>query len=306
MLRSGMLHVTVPTPFRGRPGAEGVARLEHCQSDRSLFISSLWGSAFRRLSPYTYNIFLLGLIPLALYLDVHTSSIQQQNWLGLGALIILITATRFSPPAERRQVWIMVGVATCVEVFGSIIWGVYRYRFGNLPLFVPWGHGLVYLFALRAARTPLLLKHGKAATRIAFSCATAWAIFGLTVEPLFMGRVDLLGALWWPIFAWFMRKPAAPIFAAAFFVTSILELFGTHFGNWAWQVHAPVILWPCGNPPSVISAGYCLMDFASLTIAARLPGTFLLPRAVARVRLAAGLGALSPLAPVPETTSPEP
>ena len=36
-------------------------------------------------------------------------------------------------------------VATCAEVVGSIIWGVYTYRLENLPSFVPPCHGLVYL-----------------------------------------------------------------------------------------------------------------------------------------------------------------
>jgi hypothetical protein len=228
-------------------------------------------AALARLRPYAYHFMLLALIPIAFYLDAQTKTIMQQNLLGVGAFIILFVSTRFSSRAERRQVWIMVGVATCVEVWSSIIWGVYRYRFGNVPLFVPWGHGLVYLFALRAARTPLLTKHARAAKRIAFVGATLWAIYGLTVEPLFLGRLDVLGALWWPIFAWFMRRPSAPIFAAAFFITGVLEIVGTSFGTWAWQVYAPISHIPSGNPPSVISAGYCVMDYISLQIAAALP-----------------------------------
>jgi hypothetical protein len=85
-----------------------------------------------------------------------------------------------------------------------------------------------------------------------------------------------------------MRKPSAPVYAAAFFVTSYLELWGTHFGNWAWQVFAPVSHIPSGNPPSVISAGYCLMDFMSIWAATSLPQTSLMewlrPKLAARFR----------------------
>ncbi|MGI8967854.1 MAG: hypothetical protein ACR2GA_01960 [Chloroflexota bacterium] len=225
----------------------------------------------RPFAPYAYQILLLALIPLAFYLDVHTTSIAQQDVLGVMAWIILIACTRFSNPTERRQIWIMVGVATAVEIWSSIIWGVYRYRFGNLPLFVPPGHGLVYLFALRSARAPLVLKYKRGFVRAALIGATAWALFGVTLEPLFLHRLDVLGLMWWPLFIWFMRKPSAPIFAAAFFVTVILELVGTHMGNWTWQVYAPISHIPTGNPPSVISAGYCLMDFWALSIAAMLP-----------------------------------
>lgn len=239
------------------------------------------------LAPYTYQVFLLLLIPFAFILDAHIHSIGQQNVLGACAWLILFAATRFSPPTERRQVWIMVGIATCVEVWSSIIWGIYRYRFGNLPMFVPPGHGLVYLFALRSARTPLLLKHPRFAVRGAIAVATAWAVFGLTAEPLLFHRLDVLGALWWPLFIWFMRKPAAPIYAAAFFVTSILELWGTNVGTWAWQVSAPISHIPTGNPPSVISAGYCLMDYWSLAIAGALPATGFVMRRLTRSRVRA-------------------
>lgn len=231
-----------------------------------------------RFSPYTYLAFLLFLIPLAFVLDVHTTTIGQQNILGVSAWLILWAATRFSPPTERRQVWIMVAVATCVEVWSSIIWGIYRYRFGNLPMFVPPGHGMVYLFALRAARTPFVLKHRDAVRRVATGCATAWAVFGVTIEPLFFHRLDILGIMWWPLFVWFMRKPSAPIYACAFFVTSVLELWGTNLGNWAWQLSAPISHIPTGNPPSVISAGYCLMDFTSIWIASSLPAPGMLMR----------------------------
>jgi hypothetical protein len=227
--------------------------------------------AVLHLRPYTYHLLLAVLIPVAFILDSKTKTVVQQDVLGACAWLILIAATRFSPRTERRQVWIMVGIATCVEVWSSIIWGVYRYRFGNLPMFVPPGHGLVYLFALRSMRTPLLIRHPRFVSRAAIAAATAWAIFGLTAEPLFFHRLDLLGAMWWPVFIWFMRKPSAPIYAAAFFVTSYLELWGTNIGTWAWQVSAPISHIPDGNPPSVISAGYCLMDFWSLSIAAALP-----------------------------------
>jgi len=223
------------------------------------------------LRPYTFQIFLFVLIPVAFFLDIHTQNVLQQDILGLCCWLILFTSTRFSTPHERRQVWCMVAVATCIEIWSSMIWGVYRYRFGDVPLWVPPGHGLVYLFALRAARTPFLRRHGRQFSRVALGAATAWALAGMTVEPLVWHRLDLLGALWWPLFAWFMRKPSAPVYAAAFVATSYLELWGTHIGNWAWQTYAPITHIASGNPPSVIAAGYCLMDFTAIWIASSLP-----------------------------------
>jgi hypothetical protein len=232
--------------------------------------------ALRTVHEYWYQLGLLIIIPVAFWLDAHTSSIAQQNVLGACAWLLLIGALRFSAPAERRQVWIMVGVASCVEVWSSLVWGIYRYRYGNVPMFVPPGHGLVYLWALRSARSPLLLKYPRQAKWCALVGATAWAVFGLTLEPLAFGRWDITGAMFWPLFVWFMRRPSAPVYAAAFFVTSILELVGTSFGTWRWQVLAPVSHIATGNPPSVISAGYCVMDYTSLRLAALLPASGIL------------------------------
>jgi len=136
---------------------------------------------------------------------------------------------------------------------------------------VPPGHGLVYLFGLTAARTPLFVRHGRPVTRVALAAAAGWAISGLTWLPLLTGRVDVLGALCLPIFAWFiLLSPRAGVFAAIFFCTSLLEIFGTGFGNWRWAATAPYLLFPSGNPPSVIAGGYCIIDGTVLLLASRL------------------------------------
>jgi hypothetical protein len=210
--------------------------------------------------------------------------LSQQYALGAVTFAFLFLAMRSSPPSERRQVWLMVGIATSVELFCSVIWGLYRYRWGNVPLFVPPGHGLLYLFALRAARTPLMVNYSRTVGRVALICATLWAIGGLTVGPLLTGRVDALGAMLWPIFVWLMRKPAAVVYAASFFITAELELLGTGFGTWAWAAAAPVIYLPAGNPPSVIAGGYCILDALASKAARFLPADGVISRCLSRLQ----------------------
>ena len=234
------------------------------------------------LKPYAFHIALVIYWPVLLYADARVQALAQQYLLGALTFAFLFAATRFSPPSERRQVWLMVGIATCVELFCSVVWGLYRYRWGNVPLFVPPGHGLLYLFAIRAARTPLMASHGRTVGRVALACATVWAIGGLTVGPLVTGRVDVLGALLLPIFVWLMRKPAAVVYAASFFVTAELELLGTAFGIWTWAAAAPVIHLPAGNPPSVIAGGYCIMDAAAAKVATLLPAAGVFSRLLYR------------------------
>src|SRR5215211_1423454 len=217
-------------------------------------------ASLKPLRPYTFHITLALYWPILLYADTQIQALTQQYALGLLTFAFVFVATRFSPRTERRQVWLMVGIATCVELFLSLVWGLYQYRWGNVPLFVPPGHGLLYLFALRATRTPLMIDRGRTVKHVALACATLWAVGGLTVAPLFLGRVDVFGALFWPIFVVLMRKPRAVLYAASFLVAVELELLGTGFGNWTWAAAAPVIHLPAGNPPSVIAGGYCLLD----------------------------------------------
>jgi hypothetical protein len=220
--------------------------------------------------PYLLLAGLLLYVPALLYADSRVGSIEQQYLLGLLTLALLVACTRTSPAPERRLVWLCVVIASGLEVFASLIWGEYRYRFGNVPLFVPFGHGLVCFFALRAVRTRLMQRHGRSIAMLTLVIAGLWAIAGLSLVPwVFGGRTDTGGALLFPIFAVFVLfSSRAGIFAAIFVATSALELFGTGFGSWTWAVSAPVVRFHAGNPPSVVAGAYCVLDGAVLAAAA--------------------------------------
>jgi hypothetical protein len=226
-----------------------------------------------RLRPYTYQIFLLAYTPLGLYADAHVANVYQQDALGVLTFGVLFAVLRFSPREQRRQVWLAVLIATAGELYFSLGVGLYRYRFDNVPLYVPAGHGLVYLFALTAAATPLMLRRRRLLVGLALGLATSWALFGVTLLPLLTGRLDMTGALLWPVFAYFtLRSRQAPVYAAAFLMTSVLELFGTGFQNWTWQAIAPISHLHQGNPPSVIAGAYCLLDAVVMRLSAVVGG----------------------------------
>lgn len=221
-----------------------------------------------RLRPYRYQLFLLAYTPLGLFADAHVANVYQQDALGLLTFAVLIFVLRYSPPEQRLQVWLAVAIATCGELYFSLGVGLYRYRFDNVPLYVPAGHGLVYLFALTSAATPLMLARRRLLVGAALVLASGWALLGLTLLPLLTGRLDMTGALLWPLFAYFtLRSRKAPVYAAAFLMTSVLELFGTGFQNWTWQAIAPISHLHQGNPPSVIAGAYCVLDATVIRLA---------------------------------------
>ena len=190
--------------------------------------------------------------------------VQLSGQLVLGAAtwaVLLAACARLSP--ERRAQVTVVVVATCGEIVGSVIWGLYTYRLENLPSFVPPAHGLVYLGGVALARIvgPRVLVTAAAAG------VAAWGLAGVTVLP----RSDVAGAICAVALLVFLARGAAPAtYAGVFFVVAALELYGTSLGTWAWAATAPGTPITQGNPPSGIAAGYVLFDIAALALAPRL------------------------------------
>lgn len=219
------------------------------------------------LRPYWLQAYLLIYIPIGLFADSRVTAPWQQYLLGVLTFSVLYLAALKAPREQRAQVWTCVAVATCFEIFSSLVWGIYVYRMHNVPLFVPPGHGLVYLFGLLAAQTPVVIRFGRRVAHVVVAAAGAWALLGLTLLPVVTGRVDVQGAMCFPVFAYFLlRSPRWPLFAAIFIIVSELEIFGTSFGNWYWVPAAPWTGISSGNPPSVIAAGYCIIDGTVLAL----------------------------------------
>jgi hypothetical protein len=198
---------------------------------------------------------------LGVLLAVDTQANHAQQ-LALGALTWAVLAAAIWPlsPILRAQVIGVVVFATGAEVTGSLVWGVYRYRLHNLPLFIPPAHGLVYLsgLALASVVRPRLL------VTVAAVGSVGWGIAGVTVLP----RLDVAGAMCVPllcVFLWRSRFRAA--YAGVFVIVAALELYGTSIGTWRWATELPGLGIPDGNPPSGVASGYVWFDVMALLVA---------------------------------------
>ena len=197
----------------------------------------------------------------------HFASFHEQLALGVLTWLVLPLAglRLLSTPIQRAQLAGVVCFATLGELTGSILWGVYRYRLHNLPLFVPPAHGLVYLTGL--SFSVALRRHTRALVVGAALAATTWGLLGLTVLP----RRDVAGAIGVPlllVFLWRSRNRA--LYASVFLVVASLEFYGTAIGTWRWAPSLPGLGIPDGNPPSGVASGYVWFDVMALLVAPAL------------------------------------
>jgi hypothetical protein len=218
---------------------------------------------------------LIGYLAVLLALD-HFASYPEQLALGVATWALLIALAWRLPVFQRAMVLGVVCFATIGEVTGSLIWGVYRYRLHNLPLFVPPAHGLVYLtgVAIAAALAP----HTRAVVVAAAAAAATWGVLGLLVLP----RRDVAGAVGIPLLLLFLwRSHNRAVYASVFLVVAALELYGTAIGTWHWAPELPGLGIPDGNPPSGVASGYVWFDVMAVLLApvfVRLLRTASMPR----------------------------
>ncbi len=190
------------------------------------------------------------------------ASLEKQNALGVSGWVFLIGLLLGENREVRMQVVIAVIFATIGEHFASPFMGGYTYRFGNVPAYVPPGHGMVYLTAVALARSGLFLRYAREITTFVIMVCGLWSLWGISGLAQ---QGDAVGALLFCVFLVYLFKGRSPmVYLAAFFITTWLELIGTAVGTWKWASIDPVLGLPQGNPPSGVAAWYCLVDAVAI------------------------------------------
>lgn len=156
-----------------------------------------------------------------------------------------------SLPGERLALVACLLLATAGEVFLALVWRLYDYRLGNLPLFVPPGH--VLLYALGCWLSQYLPQQALRA------CSALIALVALALAFTHHDHLSLALAV---VFVLCMRHGAAPrLYATMFGLALAMELWGTWLGNWTWRSHSPWLGWQTLNPPFAAGAFYCVLDW---------------------------------------------
>ena len=211
-----------------------------------------------------------GTIVAGLWADRYVQS-WGQSAADIVAWAVFLGLFRVVPAAQRLSLIVCVVIATAGECFLSLVWGLYAYRLDNIPLFVPPGHGLLFMLGvLLAPRLP---------ERMVWAVPLVAAPFVLLLA---ITGSDTLGV---PLFALFLLclavGRARKLYATMFVLALAMELYGTWLGNWTWVERAPWLGLATLNPPLAAGAFYCVLDLL-VTLFAR--GNSVVPIASATQR----------------------
>jgi len=193
---------------------------------------------------------------IGLFVDVRTD-IAGQTALSAAVWLVLFYVLRRVADEERHALMICLAIATTGELILSLGWGLYTYRLGNIPLFVPPGHVLLVLLGLSLARVM--------AQAVAYAILGCAALYSLAAA---VTGVDTLGlALFLALVVSALAMPSQrPLYASTFVLSLALELYGTWLGNWNWARHVPATELVTTNPPAVAGAFYCILDAAVASV----------------------------------------
>jgi len=190
-----------------------------------------------------------GVLALGLWADIHVE-LPGQFAIGAAVWALFLALIAPLPAAERRLYLACVAIATAGELFLSLGWGLYTYRLGNVPMFVPPGHALMLMLGLSLAR-----RMPETAARAILGGAGVY-----TLLAALSGLDTLAVPLYLLLMVSVLALPAhRRLLATSFVLTLTLELYGTTLGNWFWPREVPWVGLVTTNPPAIAGAFYCTL-----------------------------------------------
>lgn len=150
------------------------------------------------------------------------------------------------------------------EYLFSVYLEMYTYRLKNVPLYVPFGHAVLYARVFRFSKASIVKKHHKTLERFLTKIIVLFASVYLVLFSDVFGF--LMTAL---VFLLLWKRPKDKLFFISMYIlVAILEIGGTAFGCWYWPETAFGVFGflPSNNPPSGISLFYFLLDVGCFLI----------------------------------------
>lgn len=173
-----------------------------------------------------------------------------QPVVSAGVWVVLAWVAAQSTPLHRRELVACLLLATLGELFLMEVWGLYEYRLGNLPAFIPAGHALAFTACVRMSRhVPRQFPWVLAAVFAPYLTWSGWT------------GIDTQGPLWFLVFLGYMiwgREQR--LYGVAFVLALAVEAYGTSLGGWRYFPVEPWFGLTTTNPPACIGAVYCTLE----------------------------------------------
>ncbi|MDJ0799810.1 MAG: hypothetical protein QNJ51_23895 [Calothrix sp. MO_167.B12] len=179
--------------------------------------------------------------------------------LTVGYFFLLLFALR---PDRRIMAMIFVPFALIGEFIFSLVFEMYSYRLGEVPIYVPFGHAILFSVGVLISELSFVSKYEKQ-MRPVFS--SLYVILLSAVVVLFQDTLSVIFAV---VFLWVLRRKGyQTLYFIMGFLVLYVELLGTAWGCWAWNTHPFNIFWlQTINPPIGAFVCYILADLGVMKI----------------------------------------
>jgi len=198
---------------------------------------------------------------VGLYFDSpHLAERFEYNQILINVFMLLAFYWMYSRSVKRtRELMIYAVILGFIgEYFFSVYLGMYSYRLGNVPLYVPFGHAAVYGRVYVFSKASIVRKHHKILERFMFVLISLFALgYWYFFNDVF-GFVMTLG-----VFGLLIKRPKDRMFfLTMYIIVAVLEIGGPAYGAWEWPSTAfgKFEFLPSNNAPSGISLFYFLLD----------------------------------------------
>jgi hypothetical protein len=165
---------------------------------------------------------------------------------------------------ERLMAIVFVPFSAVGEYIFSLVFQLYTYKFGAIPLYVPFGHAILFSTGLIIADLPRVRANER---------RVRWALVAFHAG-LFGGAAlalgDSLSAIFGVLFALVLyRKRGRPLYLIMGVLVLYIELLGTALGCWFWEP-GPFGVLRTTNPPVGAFVCYVIADILVMKIAGRI------------------------------------
>ena len=222
--------------------------------------ASLLFSSFFKTIGYLFLFVVFGLFLDSTYMH---AIIPDTQHIATAVMLIGFAVLYYKSPSRlREQMLYAVLIGYIGEYLFSIALGMYTYRLGNVPHYVPLGHAIVLITTVYFCKESIVKTYRKLLEKI----ITIFILIYATLFLIFAG--DVFGFVMSLLVIFLVRnKPRERLFyLSMYLVVTFLEIVGTSYQCWYWPETAfdMIPFLKSANPPSGISLFYFLLDLGSL------------------------------------------